>query len=175
MNKQVQDIEKKEKLYKQHLYVSKMNFEILMDGVMSDLHKRKKSHASSKHTGMEKIIFSEYNDTFPNIWGINKKGPHPYPNDYEDALRYHATKNDYVPNNHAVSGILDMNLMQLIEMTCDIVTSAQEQGWDINRLSAYLKSTDFANHLMIEKSYSEDLIRVIINTASELMGKTANG
>jgi len=131
-----------------------------LGSVIKELLVRGEKHDQSKLEDYEVDIFDEFTPKLRDCtYGSGEYQN--YLDEMKPALDHHYANNDHHPEHHH-AGIVDMNLVQLIEMVCD---------WK----AATLRHADGDIYKSIELNqkrfkYSDELKQILINTAHMLNG-----
>lgn len=133
----------------------------LLNVARDELFKRCLHHDESKTFPPERDIFIEYEPKLKDTtYGSEEYKQHL--SEMQVALAHHYKENRHHPE-HFPDGIKGMNLIDLIEMTCDwIAASRRHSDGDVYK-SAELNQERFG--------YSDELKQIIINTIDFLEGE----
>lgn len=119
----------------------KMRVHIKMSVLARELVTRGNTHDNSKLKTPEVDIYSAHIEELSSA----KYGTPEYDavlDKIKPALDHHHKENDHHPQ-HFENGIVDMNLVQMLEMLCDITIAAEMKGQDIlESLPEWMKRND---------------------------------
>ncbi len=132
-----------------------------MERVVSDLTKRAIEHDDTKFGPEE---FDAYEEALPKF-EVVEYGSEEYKQvcrDIKPAIQHHVTSSRHHPEYFGDAGINGMNLIDLLEMTCDWVAASQRGGGN---------KDDLIKGLEINKKrfgISDQLFEIIKNTVADL-------
>lgn len=143
--------------YNQKIMVHKFAMESEMNRIASDIRRRAMRHDNSKQSGLE-LTLGQAHMNFHDSWGLTNRVA---PNEMMSAIAHHHVENDHHPE-HFTNGMKDMNIQQLAEMVCDIITTAKENSINEESLQQFVETK-------LSETYNigEPLRSIIINTARQ--------
>lgn len=131
---------------------------IILSKLGRELIKRGKVHDNSKFQTPEKEIYSEYHDKLNSV-AFASESYNYYLKQMKPAVDHHYQVNDHHPE-HFKDGIVDMDLIQMLEMLADIVAVSTDKGTDL---------IEFLPKFMKEKEIPENFYTILRNTLEHIL------
>lgn len=137
----------------------KARVSILLTKVAKELIRRGNVHDNSKFKTPERELYEMNHDKLDTV----KFGTEEYRKLHDEmsvAIEHHYKENDHHPE-HFKDGIVDMDLLQIMEMLADISAVAKTKGTDV---------VAFLPDFMREKNIPENFYTILRNTLEHMKG-----
>lgn len=138
----------------------KTRVSILLTKVSKDLIRRGQLHDNSKFKSPEKEIYEMNHDKLTQARFGSEEYEKLMQGEMAVAIDHHYKENDHHPE-HFPDGIVDMNLVQIMEMLADIIAVSDAKGTDVIKTLP-----DF----MRQKDIPENFYTVLRNTIGYMKG-----
>lgn len=131
---------------------------IILSKLGKELIKRGKTHDFSKFQTPEKDFYKEYHDQLKEATFGSKMYQY-YMEKMQPGIQHHYEVNDHHPE-HFKDGVVDMDLIQMLEMLADIRAVSIEKGTDV---------IAFLPKYMKEKNIPENFYTILRNTLQHII------
>lgn len=133
---------------------------IILSKLGKELVKRGKTHDYSKFQTPEKEFYSEYHDKLDEA-PFGSEMYQYYLKQMQPGVTHHYQVNDHHPE-HFENGIVDMDLIQMLEMLADITAVSVDKGTDV---------IAFLPKFMKEKDIPENFYTILRNTLQHILNQ----